>query len=200
MQLDPAHLISTADDLAPLYRPPSVLVKNKVMPCIDADFARIIAHSPLAVLATRGADGLDCSPRGDPGQTVFVEDEQTLILPDRPGNNRIDSLRNILHHPQVALLFLVPGVNEVFRVNGTAQLTRDPALLARFAYKDQWPRALVVITVQEAFLHCARALLRADVWNPAGWVGDRVLPNFAAMLTQQTGVHVSDADLSIEDR
>lgn len=200
MQLDSAYLITSPDDLSAIYRPPSALVRNKVMTCIDADFARIIARSPLAVLATRGEGGLDCSPRGDSGQAVFVEDEHTLILPDRPGNNRIDSIRNILHDPRVGLLFLVPGVNEVFRVNGTARLTRDPALLARFAYKDQLPRALVVITVREAFLHCARALLRADLWNPASRVGDRVLPNFAAMLTQQTGVRVDDADLAIEDR
>ena len=200
MQLDPAHLIATEADLARRYRPPSELVRRKVMDHIDADFARIIARAPLVLLATAGPDGLDCSPRGDPGQAVFVEDERTLVLPDRPGNNRVDSLHNLLANPQVGLLFLVPGVNEAFRVNGTAQLTDDPALLARYAYKGQFPRLLLVITVTEAFLHCARALLRAEVWNPARRVADGVLPNFAAMLGRQTGRQVADADLTIEDR
>ncbi len=200
MHLDPAFLITSERDLTEAYRAPSALVRDKVMDHIDADFARIITRAPLVLLATAGGQGVDCSPRGDPGQTVFVEDPRTLVLPDRPGNNRIDSLRNIVQRPQVGLLFLVPGVNEAFRVNGTAQITRDPALLPRFAYKEQLPRALVVITVQEAYLHCARALLRADVWNPERRVRGDVLPNFAAMLSQQTRRPVQDADLEIEDR
>ena len=198
MQLDPAHLITSQDDLNAVYRPPSALVTRKVMNHIDGDFARIIARAPLALLATVGEGGLDCSPRGDSGQAVFVQDERTLILPDRPGNNRIDSVRNILHDPRVGLLFLIPGVNEAFRVNGAARITRDPALLSRFAYKGQWPRALIVITVEEAFLHCARALLRSGIWDPTKRVGQQVLPNFAAMLSAQTGRRVLEEDLVIE--
>ena len=160
MLLDPAHLL-TLGDLGRLYREPSPVVKAKLTDHISPDFARIIAQSPLLVLATSGPGGLDCSPRGDVGQVAHVQDESTLLLPDRPGNNRIDSVRNILANGQVALIFFVPGVNEAFRVNGTAQITTDPALLARFAYKGQWPRSVLVIHVEEAFLHCGRALLRS---------------------------------------
>ncbi|THF85513.1 hypothetical protein E7T09_16285 [Deinococcus sp. KSM4-11] len=125
--------------------------------------ARLLVHpGSLVLLATHGETGVDCSPRGDPGQAAFVDDPHTLVLPDRPGNNRIDSIRNILHDPQVGLLFLVPGVNEGFRVNGVARLTRDPAVLERYAYLGRPPVTLIVVEVHEAFLHCARALLRSD--------------------------------------
>ncbi|WP_161882875.1 MSMEG_1061 family FMN-dependent PPOX-type flavoprotein [Deinococcus alpinitundrae] len=199
MQLDPAHLLKAAD-LGRIYRKPSQVVSNKVSGQISADFARIIAQSPLVVLATAGPEGLDCSPRGDVRQVVYVHDEKTLLLPDRPGNNRIDSVRNILVSPQVALMFLVPGVAEVFRVNGKARITTDPALLARFAYKNQLPRSLIVIEVEEAFLHCGRALVRSDVWNDEKHVSPSVLPNFVQMLREQTKVALPDDALVIEDR
>ncbi|UWX63869.1 MSMEG_1061 family FMN-dependent PPOX-type flavoprotein [Deinococcus rubellus] len=199
MQLDSAHLL-TADNVGQIYREPSLLVSSKVSDHIGTDFARIIAQSPLVVLATRGPTGLDCSPRGDVGQVVYVHDEKTLLLPDRPGNNRIDSVRNILASPQVALVFLVPGVAEAFRVNGTARITTDPALLAQFAYKTQLPRSLIVIEVEEAFLHCGRALVRSDVWNAEKHVSPSVLPNFVQMLRDQTRVALPDDALVIEDR
>lgn len=199
MHLDPAYLLS-AEQLGHLYREPSGVVKAKTSDRISPDFARIIAQSPLVVLATGGPNGLDCSPRGDVGQVVHVQDEKTLLLPDRPGNNRIDSVRNILASPAVALIFLVPGVNEAFRVSGTAQITTDPLLLARFAYKGQLPRSLIVIDVQEAFLHCGRALLRSEVWNAAKHVSGEVLPNFVQMLRDQTKLNLPDDALVIEDR
>ena len=199
MLLDPAHLLSPSD-LGRLYREPGPVVKAKLADHISPDFARIIAQSPLVVLATSGPDGLDCSPRGDVGQAAHVQDEKTLLLPDRPGNNRIDSVRNILANGQVALIFLVPGVNEAFRVNGTAQITTDPALLSRFAYKGQLPRSVVVIHVKEAFLHCGRALLRSGVWNPEQRVSAEALPNFVQMLREQTKLELSDDALVIEDR
>lgn len=199
MHLDPAHLL-TAEHLSPLYREPSAAVKAKISDRISPDLARIIAQSPLVVLATSGPNGLDCSPRGDVGQVVYVQDEKTLLLPDRPGNNRIDSVRNILTSPQVALLFFVPGVNEAFRVNGTAQITTDPALLARFAYKDQLPRSLFVIHVEEAFLHCGRALLSSEIWNAAKHGGGEGLPNLVQMLRDQTKIELPDDALVIEDR
>ena len=199
MDLDPAHLL-TADDLGRVYREPGEVVKNKVSDRLSPDFARIIAQSPLVILTTGGHAGLDCSPRGDVGQVVYVHDEKTLLLPDRPGNNRIDSVRNILASSQVALLFLVPGVAEAFRVNGTARITTDPEWLARFAYKGQLPRSLMVIGVEEAFLHCGRALLRSDVWNAEKHVSPSVLPNFVQMLRDQTNVALPDDALVIEDR
>ncbi len=199
MPLDPAYLL-TAADLSRIYREPSEVVRNKLSDRLSPDFARIIAQSPLVVLATSGPDGLDCSPRGDVEQVVYVQDEKTLLLPDRPGNNRIDSVRNILANPQVALIFFVPGVAEAFRVNGTARITTDPALLSRFAYKNQWPRSLIVIEVEEAFLHCGRALVRSDVWNADKHVSPSVLPNFVQMLRDQTNVALPDDALVIEDR
>ncbi|THF85426.1 pyridoxamine 5-phosphate oxidase [Deinococcus sp. KSM4-11] len=198
MNLDPEFLVQSDTDLAGLYRPPSTLVIRKVMNYLDADFQRIIAAAPLVLLATHGETGVDCSPRGDPGQAAFVDDPHTLVLPDRPGNNRIDSIRNILHDPQVGLLFLVPGVNEGFRVNGVARLTRDPAVLERYAYLGRPPVTLIVVEVHEAFLHCARALLRSDIWNLERRSGP-VLPNFAQMLSQQVQAAVRDQDLAVED-
>ncbi|WP_439519696.1 pyridoxamine 5'-phosphate oxidase family protein [Hydrogenophaga sp.] len=129
-------------------------------------YQRWIAASPFAVLATSGPDGLDASPRGDPAGLVTVQDEHTLLLPERAGNNRVDSLKNILADPRVALLFLVPGVGETLRVNGRARISVAPDLLQRLAMDGKPPRCVLVITVETVFFQCARAMKRARLWEP----------------------------------
>src|SRR5512147_1284576 len=123
--------------------------------------------SPFAALATSGPEGLDCSPRGDLPGFVRIHDEKTLAMPDRRGNNRIDSLRNIVRDPRVALLFLIPGSGTTFRVNGRAVVSTDPELLASFAVEDHAPRSVIVVTVETAYFQCARAIVRSELWNPA---------------------------------
>lgn len=137
----------------------------KVTDRIIPEYRQLIEASPFVALATSGPEGLDCSPRGDLAGFVRVHDERTLMMPDRRGNNRVDSLRNIVRDPRIALLFLIPGLNTTFRVNGSAWLDTDPALLESFVMDNKAPRSVIVVQVEEAYFQCARALLRSDLWN-----------------------------------
>lgn len=157
--------INTIEALEALYGKPSQTSVLKVVHHLTPAYKRWIEASPLLALATGGPGGLDCSPRGDQGQAVFVASDTVLHMPDRRGNNRIDSLRNILHNPQVALLFFVPGSNMCVRVNGTARITSDPDLLERYRQEDKAPRSVVIITLQEVYFQCARALMRSGIWQ-----------------------------------
>jgi uncharacterized protein len=156
-------LAKVADHVHPLYRP-------------------YIEASPFAVLATRGPLGLDTSPRGDAPGFVRVADAHTLLLPDRRGNQRIDSLRNIVHDPHVALLFLIPGAGEALRVNGTARVSASPALGGHFVVQGQAPASVIVIRVSSVFFQCARAIKRSGLWNPAAHVAAGTLPSPGAVL------------------
>ncbi|MDB5044872.1 MAG: phosphohydrolase [Deinococcus sp.] len=178
------HTILNKAALEALYPAPTASVSLKVIDHIDEGLRSTLALSPLCFLATANAEGqLDCSPRGDPAGTVQVLDPQTLLLPDRPGNNRLDSLRNIVENPEVGLIFLLPGVNEVVRVNGRAHLSTDPELLGRFAGAGKLPRLVVVIAVREAFMHCPRAFATAELWNPARHLTGEQQPDFRAIFT-----------------
>jgi uncharacterized protein len=156
-------LAKVADHLHPLYRP-------------------YIEASPFAVLATRGPHGLDTSPRGDRPGFVAIADDKTLLLPDRRGNQRIDSLRNIVRDPQVALFFLVPGVGETLRVNGTARISASPALRERFVVDGHAPATVLVISVASVFFQCARAIKRSALWDPARHVERGTLPSPGSIL------------------
>ena len=151
---------------------------DRVVPVYRA----LIEASPFAALATRGSEGLDCSPRGDGPGFVRVRDEKTLLLPDRRGNNRIDSLRNIVLDPQVALLFLIPGLGETLRVNGRAVISTDPALLESFSVDGKAPRSVLVIMVEAVYFQCARAVVRSDLWNPQKHVARSSLPSAGQIL------------------
>lgn len=198
MDLDRSHTITSLDRLTALYDPPSERVLLKQMDRLDEHSRAFIAASPLLLLSTCGSAGLDCSPRGDQPGFVTVADEKTLLLPDRRGNNRIDSLRNIVENPAVGLLFLVPGVHETFRVNGRARISVDPELLARFLVDEKKPKCVVVVTVEEAFVQCARALLRSDLWNPARHVPRAALPSIGTILAAHTGGRVNAAEYDAE--
>jgi PPOX class probable FMN-dependent enzyme len=158
------HILRTEADLAALFGAPSEASLRKESPVITAEYGAMIRASPFLVLATSGPTGLDASPRGDPPGFVVVEDERTLLLPERRGNNRVDSLRNLLTDPRVGLLFLIPGVGETLRVNGRAELSVDPALLERFRMQGQLPKCVLVIRVEAVYFQCARAILRANLW------------------------------------
>ncbi|MET3666199.1 pyridoxamine 5'-phosphate oxidase family protein [Caulobacter sp. 1776] len=185
------HQITTLEALEALYQPTPVAASTvKVTDHITPHYAALIAASPFVALATVGPEGLDCSPRGDLPGFVRVADPRTLMLPDRRGNNRIDSLRNIVRDPRVALLFLIPGSGTTFRVNGRAALSADPALLDSFAVDGKPPRTVTVVTVEEAYFQCARAIVRSGLWKAESHVDPQDLPTPGAMLAAVTAGEV----------
>lgn len=165
MNLDSRYVLTNAAQLREHYAQPHQAVLQKQIDRLDIYARRLIALSPFMILGTQGANGIDCSPKGGAPGFVHVEDDKTLLLPDRAGNNRLDGLGNILQNASVGMLFLIPGWPEGFRVNGRAQISIDPALCQRFAVKDLPARSVVVIQVDEAFIHCGRAISFADLWN-----------------------------------
>ena len=176
-------VITTIADLEALYQPaPAPAATVKEVGYITPHYRALIEASPFVVLATAGPEGLDCSPRGDAGAVVRVADDKTLILPDRRGNNRIDSLRNIVRDPRVALLFLIPGSGTTLRVNGRAVVSADASMLESFSVDGQRPRTATVITVNAVYFQCARAIKRSDLWDAAKQVDPASLPTAGAML------------------
>jgi hypothetical protein len=181
------HEITTVEALEALYQPTPVPASTvKVTDHITPHYAALIQASPFVALATVGPEGLDCSPRGDLPGFVRIADPRTLMLPDRRGNNRLDSLRNIVRDPRVALLFLIPGSGTTFRVNGRAVLSGDPALLDSFAVDGRPPRTVTVVTVEEAYFQCARAIVRSGLWKVESHVAPNTLPTPGAMLAAVT--------------
>lgn len=179
--------ITTLEQLDALFGAVAAPSRLKEVPFIPAQYRALIAASPFAMLATSGPDGLDASPRGDAPGFVAVEDEQTLLLPERRGNNRADSLRNIIADPRVALLFLIPGVGETLRVNGKARILVTPGLLQRFAVDGHEPKCVIEIKVDAAYFQCARAVLRSKLWDPAAAMRPQgALPSAGAMLAALT--------------
>ncbi|MFL5201539.1 MAG: pyridoxamine 5'-phosphate oxidase family protein [Microvirga sp.] len=168
------------------------------------EYQAFIEAAPFVALATRGPEGLDCSPRGDGPGFVRVRDEKTLLLPDRRGNNRIDSLRNIVRDPSVALLFLIPGIGETLRVNGHATISIDPDLLESFAIDRKAPKSVIAITVEAVYFQCARAILRSELWNPQKHVARGSLPSagqiLAALSNNQVGGEAYDKELPERQR
>jgi uncharacterized protein len=158
--------ITTVEQLEMIYSGVTEASTAKVTDRITPEYRQLIESSPFVALATSGPEGLDCSPRGDLAGFVRVHDEQTLMMPDRRGNNRIDSLRNIVRDPRIALLFLIPGLTTTFRVNGRAFVDTDHALLDSFIVDGKAPRCVIVVEVEEAYFQCARALIRSELWNP----------------------------------
>ncbi|PWC33949.1 pyridoxamine 5'-phosphate oxidase family protein [Azospirillum sp. TSO35-2] len=170
--------------LEALYGQPVAPSIAKEVPRLTPGYRALIEASPFFVLATGGPGGLDASPRGDGPGFVTVADDRTLLIPDRRGNNRIDSLRNILADPRVGLLFLVPGLNETLRVNGRAVIDTDQDLCGRFAVDGKPPKSVLVVTIETVFFQCARALLRARLWDPAAQVPRDRLPSVGTLLAE----------------
>ncbi len=174
--------ISSEAELEALYGAPAAVSLLKEIDHVSEDYARWIIASPLMILATSGPEGLDCSPRGDPKGFVRIADPKTLMIPDRRGNNRIDSLRNIVRDPRVALLFLIPGINGTMRVNGKAELTTDADLCASFAVEGKAPKCVIMVHVERVYTQCQKALVRGRVWDAAAQIKPSDLPSVGEMM------------------
>jgi uncharacterized protein len=193
MHVDPAHRIDDLETLAALYGEPGEASVRKEVDHLHPQYRAIIEAAPFAVLATAGPEGLDASPRGDAPGFCVVEDEHTLLLPDRRGNNRADSPRNVVRDPRVALLFMVPGMGETLRVNGRAQISVAPALLARFTVDGKRPRSVLVIAVETAYFQCARAVLRSALWDASRHAPRESVPSAGAILAALTRDEIDGA-------
>lgn len=181
-------IIDSLEALRTLYGSAKERALRKQLPELDAHGLRYVSLSPFVVLSSMGQDGLlDASPRGgDPG-FVLAADPRTLLIPDASGNNRLDTLQNIVQTRQLGLLFMIPGVDETLRVNGTARLTTEEACLKRFAGRERAPRLVIEVTVREAYLHCAKAFMRSRLWSTDAQVPRSVLPTMGQMLRDQIG-------------
>ena len=178
--------VATASELECFYGEPSVLAKQKNLDHIDEHARAFIDRSPFIVIATSDSDGWpDASPRGDPAGFVVVDGPKTLLLPDRPGNTRVDSFRNLIANPRIGILFLVPGHPHSLRVNGMARLLTDEQLCQRLAMQGKPARAVVEITVSEAFFHCGKSLIRSRVWEPSAWPDRTGLASLGVALADQ---------------
>lgn len=185
--------LTTLEALEALYGAPGPASTLKELDHLIPEYRAYIEASPFCALATVGPEGLDCSPRGDAGQVVRVMDARTLALPDRRGNNRCDSLRNIVRDPRVALMFMIPGSNTTLRVNGRAVLETDPALLEAFRMEGKLPRSVALVAIDTVYFQCARSLMRGKVWDPASFIDPDSLPTAGDMLATASAGEVGGA-------
>lgn len=188
------NTITSIDALEALYGAPSEGAVLKEVDHIHPTYAAFIEAAPFCVLATSGPEGLDATPRGDGPGFVAVEGTHTLLLPDRRGNNRVDSLRNIVRDPRVALLFIIPGVNESLRVNGRAEISTDPALLDRFVEQGKPPRSVLVVTAERVYFQCGKAFIRSKLWDPSRHVPRETLPSAGTILAEVTAGRFGGAE------
>ena len=190
--LDP-HRITDEASLDALYGTPSEGAIRKEVDHVPPVYRAFIEAAPFVALATSGPGGMDVSPRGDAAGFVAVADERTLLIPDRRGNNRVDSLRNLVHDPRLALLFLIPGVGETLRVNGRGAISVAPDLLARFLAQGKLPRSVIVVAVERVYFQCPKALVRSELWNPAKHLPRSALPSSGTILAALTAGAVGGA-------
>jgi PPOX class probable FMN-dependent enzyme len=176
------HMLNDLAALDLLYGKPAEASVVKEIDFVHPHYRAFIEAAPFLVLATGGPGGLDASPRGDPAGFVVVEDEKTLLIPDRRGNKRIDSLRNLIADDRVGLLFLIPGITETLRVNGRAAISVDPALLDRFAIDGRRPLTVLVVRVEAVYFQCSRAIIRSDLWNAEKQIARGALPSTGTIL------------------
>lgn len=190
--------IDSLEQLRTLYPAAKERSVKKQLSALDVHCRRFIELSPFVVLASGGPAGaMDASPRGGAPGFVKVRDDKTLLIPDAPGNNRLDTLENIIGTGKLGLFFMVPGVDETLRVNGSARLSTDAKLLGLFSAEKRQPRLMIEVAVAEAYLHCAKALMRSKLWDPASLVDRSVLPTMGQMLNNQIGV---DAPAETEEK
>jgi uncharacterized protein len=185
VRVDDTTTIRTIEQLDAVYGEPIAAAVTMELDHVSEHYRAFVEASPFVVLATAGPEGLDCSPRGDPPGFVRVADPKTLLIPDRRGNNRVDSLRNIVRDPRVALVFLIPGIGTLLRVNGRAVLSTDSALRESFAMgerRDKLPASVIVVTVDAAYIQCPKALMRSKLWNSATQIPGSALPSMGEML------------------
>ena len=203
LELAADEVVTSEADLRARFKPPSELAIKKQQGHLNHNCRKFIALSPFLCLATAGKDGkVDSSPRGDAPGFVEILDERTLLIPDRPGNNRLDSLANILHNPRVGLLFLIPGVTETLRVNGRARLVTRPNILELFSVNGRAPAVVILVETEEVFLHCSKALIRSRLWQEDAKVDRKALPTLGRMIAevvdrQPAAATVADYDARI---
>ncbi len=196
------HLITDEAALEALYGAPVDAAVRKEVDHIHPHYQAFIEAAPFVVVATAGPGGMDVSPRGDPAGFVTVADARTLLIPDRRGNNRVDSLRNLIHDPRIALLFLIPGIGETLRVNGRARISVDPVLLARFPAQGKLPRSVLVVHVEAVYFQCPKALVRSELWNPDRHLPRSALPSTGTILADLTrgGINGTAYDAAYPER
>lgn len=175
-------VITSVEQLRDIYKNPSEASLVKVTQALTSEYRQMIEASPFVALATVAPEGLDCSPRGDLGGVVRIQDNRTILLPDWRGNNRVDSLENIVRDPRVALMFLIPGSTSVMRINGRAVVSIEPELLQSFEMDGYHPRSVTIVTIVEVYFQCARAVMRAELWNPDRFADPQTLPTPGQML------------------
>jgi PPOX class probable FMN-dependent enzyme len=176
------HLVTSIAMLESIYGRPSGPAVVKEIDHVNADYRAFIEAAPFFAMATSGPGGLDCTPRGDPPGFVRVKDEKTLLIPDRRGNNRADSLRNLIADPRISLLFLLPGCGETIRVNGSAVISIDPELCESFSHAGKAPRSVLVVTVDRVYYQCPKAIVRSRLWDPATQIDRNTLPSPGTIL------------------
>jgi uncharacterized protein len=191
------HQITTLEQLKAIYGEPVGNSLVKELDYVSDHYRAFIEASPFVVLATSGPEGLDCTPRGDPPGFVRVAGRNTLMIPDRRGNNRIDSLRNLVTDPRISLLFLIPGVGETLRVNGRAVISTEPDLCRSFAMGDKLPRSVIVVTAERVYFQCPKALVRSRLWDPSRHVDRRSLPSTGQILA---AIRPGEIDAEAVDR
>jgi PPOX class probable FMN-dependent enzyme len=180
------HFVTSIEQLEAIYGAPQGGAIAKEIDHVNAHYRAFIAAAPFCAVATSGPGGLDCTPRGDPPGFVHVRDEKTLLIPDRRGNNRIDTLRNLLDDPRISLLFLIPGCAETLRVNGRAAISINPALCESFIFAGKTPRSVIVVTVERVYFQCPKALVRSRLWDPAAQIDRNTLPSTGTILAAIT--------------
>jgi len=188
-----SQAVTTVEELRDINGEPRPLIAEKATDYLTPLLADFINKCPYYLLATSAADGsCDVSPRGDAAGAVHILDARTIALPDRPGNRRIDSLLNIVSNPHVGLLFVIPAVDETIRLNGRATITKDPELLESMQMQGKTPKLAIVVDIDQVFVHCARSILRAGLWNPQQWPDPDTIPTLAAMLAEQKNLPAPD--------
>jgi PPOX class probable FMN-dependent enzyme len=178
----PMTPITSVEDLEKLYDAPRVASSVKDIDYISDDYRLFIDKSPFVVIATVGPEGLDCSPRGDPPGFVRVRDRKTVLIPDRRGNNRLDTLRNIARDPRISLLFIIPGIGNTLRINGRAEIHADPALCAEFSIQGKPPRTVLSVIADRVYYHCPKAFVRSRLWSTDAQITRSELPSMGSIL------------------
>lgn len=193
-------VISSEAELRETYATPGEAASKKLMPRLDKHARAFIALSPFLVIASRGPGGADCSPRGDGPGFVQVVDDRTLLIPDRRGNNLLDTLGNVVADSEIGLLFFVPGVAETLRANGTARIVTEPERLEPLAVRGQVPASALEVAIRQVYFHCGRSLIRAKLWDPETQVGKGGFPSLGRIIADQVaGIDAEEADKRLEE-
>ena len=186
------QFITSREELRSIYKPASEGSLRKELKALDSHCASFIGRSPFVLIGTSDGKGhADVTPKGDRPGFVAVLDSRTVAIPDRPGNNRLDTLENLLAEPSIGLLFLIPGMDETLRINGRAKITADAALRARFTVDGKLPQAVIVVEVEAAYMHCAKAFMRSQLWHPETWPDRKSLPTLGQILKDQLALDES---------